>query len=102
MSITSALGWAVLVFGVLLNLWVAKILFIKMLDRPEIGLFRERFASAVLAIVIAIVFGLIFINNDTLPPPIDIITTKIITRLSLLGLVTFPALIWLWLYRKDL
>lgn len=43
------------------------------------------------------VFGLIFVNNDQPIPPLDVLTTKYITRYVWLGLGTIPALTWLWL-----
>jgi hypothetical protein len=95
------LGWLVLVIGVPLNLFVVGMLLRKSRARPDLRVLRERFITAVVILALVLVYGLIFVNNDTIPPPFDLATTKLITRLAMLGLAIVPASIWLWLYRKQ-
>jgi small neutral amino acid transporter SnatA (MarC family) len=98
---TSTLAVLTLVVGVPLNLLVTVMLWGKSFGAPHIKVLRERAIVAVLVLLTVLVFGLIFRNNDTVPPWIGLDTTKIITRVMVLLLAIVPALYCLWLYRNG-
>lgn len=91
----------VLVVGVPLNLLVTVLLWRRSHDNPRILVLRERLIVEVGVLLLTIVFGLIFLNNDSLPPPLSTEITKLVTRAVLLGVAVIPALYWLWLYRRP-
>lgn len=93
------LGLLVLLVGTPLNLVVTVMLWRRSLRYPSIRVLRERAVVASLLLLAIVVFGLIFVNNDTLPPPLDIIITKWVTRVVFLVLAIVPAVYWLALYR---
>lgn len=88
----------VLVIGVPLNALVTFLLWRAYRANPKIRVLRERLVVEVAVLLLVIVFGLIFLNNDRLYPPFDTDATKLITRLTMLGLSTIPACYWLILY----
>lgn len=98
MSLPNLLATLVLVVGVPLNLLVTALLWRHSRDHPHIHVLGERFIAALSVLVLVVVFGLIFLNNDRLPPWLTTDVTKIITRFVLLGVATIPALYWLRLY----
>lgn len=100
MNLPNILAIAVLVVGVPLNALVTVMLWRKSHAHPRIRVLRERLIAETAVLVLVIVFGLIFLNNDTLPPPLDTDVTKLVTRAVLLGVAVVPALYWLWLYGK--
>ena len=100
MNLPNILAVLVLVVGVPLNVLVTVMLWRRSHAYPRIRVLRERLITEEAILVLIIVFGLIFLNNDTLPPPLDTDVTKIVTRLVLLGVAVIPALYWLWLYRR--
>lgn len=95
------LGLLTLVIGVPLNLLVVILLLTKTRQRPDLLVLRERFVTALLVLLLVAVFGLIFVNNDTIPPWFDTGATKIITRVTMLIVAVVPATFWLWLYWRD-
>lgn len=99
MNIYSLLALIVLIIGVPLNLLVTGMLWQRHKVSPTNRVLRERFITAAVVLVLVVVFGLIFVNNDRLPPPLDTDVTKLITRLAFLGLAVIPAGYWLILYR---
>lgn len=101
MTLASGLALVVLLVGVPLNLYVTLRLWGLHRASPEIKVLRERAIVAVVVLVTVLVFGLIFVNNDRLPPPLSIDATKVITRLVLLALAIIPAIYWLRLYQGD-
>lgn len=103
MSLPNLLAIAVLVVGVPLNALVTWMLWQLHVAHPQIEVLRERGIVSTAVLLLTFVFGLIFLNNDTLPPLFDLATTKIVTRLVLLGVAVVPALYWLSLYhQRDL
>ena len=100
MNLPNVLAVLVLVVGIPLNALVTVLLWRRSHAHPRIRVLRERLITEEAILVLVIVFGLIFLNNDTLPPPLDTDVTKIVTRLVLLGVAVIPALYWLWLYRR--
>ena len=100
MSLPNLLAIAVLVVGVPLNVIVAWMLWRRYREAPYIRTLRERLIVELAVLLVVVVFGLIFLNNDTLPPPLDLDITKIITRATLLVIAVVPAAYWLWLYRR--
>ena len=48
--------------------------------------------------VLILVFGLIFLNNDFVPPPISFVDTKLLTRGVMLFVAVVPASYWLLIY----
>lgn len=88
----------VLVIGVPLNVLVTVLLWRTYRAHPTYRLLRERLVVEIAVLLVVVVFGLIFVNNDTLPPPLDTGATKIITRWIMLGVAIIPACYWLFLY----
>lgn len=71
------------------------------LSRAEPGLrvLRERAIVALALAIVMTVFGLIFLNNDVVPPPLSFDDSKWLTRGTLFLAGVLPALYWLWIYR---
>lgn len=88
----------VLVIGVPLNLLVTVLLWRAYRANPGVRVLRERLVVEVAVLLLVLVFGLIFINNDRLYPPFDTDATKLITRLTMLAIAVIPACYWLILY----
>lgn len=84
--------------GVPLNMIVTIMLWRRSRAYPEIRVLRERFIVAVAVLVLVLVFGLIFLNNDRLPPLLTTDATKLITRAAVLIVAIVPACYWLILY----
>lgn len=101
MEFTAVLAWLTLAVGVPLNVVAALLLLKKSRQAPGLRVLRERFLVAVVTTVVVLFFGLIFVNNDQLVPPLDVDTTKWITRLAILGLATVPAVGFIRLYRST-
>lgn len=99
MTVDELLGRLVLLIGVPLNLYVTAKLLVLARSQPTFRVLRERAIVAVCVLLVVVVFGLIFLNNDTIPPFFGTDTTKIITRIAVLIVATVPALYWLRLYR---
>lgn len=97
---TNLLGLLVLLLGTPLNLIVTIMLWRHSVRYPRLRVLRERAVTASLLLLAVVVFGLIFVNNDTLPPPLDVVITKWVTRAVLLLLAIVPAVYWLLLYRS--
>ena len=97
---TNLLGLVVLLVGTPLNVIVTVMLWRRSMAHPQLRVLRERAVTASLVLLAVIVFGLIFVNNDTVPPPLPAEVTKWVTRSVLLALAIVPALYWLLLYRS--
>lgn len=95
------LGWLVLAIGVPLNLYVVLLLRRRARARRDLGVLGERYLTALCLGVGVLVFGLIFVNNDQLVPPLSVEVTKIITRSIFFVLAVVPAVAWLWLHRST-
>lgn len=95
------LGLLVLVIGIPLNLYVTVRLWRLVHSNPELRVLRERAIVATAVLILVIVFGLIFVNNDLIPPPVSFDETKVLTRSAMLATATIPAAYWLWLYRNS-
>lgn len=95
------LGLLTLVVGVPLNLVVVSLLLAETRREPGLLVLRERFVTALGVLVMVTIFGLIFVNNDTIPPWFDLSATKIITRATMLSLAIVAAVYWLWLYLRH-
>ena len=54
-------------------------------------------ATAVLLLVL--IFGVVFVNNDLVIPVVSFADTKFLTRFVMLGVATIPASYWAFLYR---
>ena len=98
-ELAAILGLLVLVIGVPLNLYVTHKLRQLSVLEPSIKLLRERALVSTIVLGIAVIFGLVFMNNDSLEPLLSLEITKLITRSAVLILVIVPAAYWLWLYR---
>lgn len=99
MTLAQILGILTLVVGVPLNLYVTHKLWRLSMSAPGIRVLRERALVATIVLATAVIFGLIFMNNDLPEPLLTGEATKLITRAVLLVLATVPAAYWLWLYR---
>jgi hypothetical protein len=91
----------VLTIGVPLNVYVTIRLWQAVWAAPRIKVLEERATASTIILLVVTVFGLIFINNDLIPPPFSFDTTKFATRLAMLALAIVPACRWLWLYRPT-
>jgi hypothetical protein len=101
MPLPNILAIAVLLVGVPLNVIVTIMLFRRSREAPTIKVLRERMVVSAVLLLALVVFGLIFLNNDTLPPPFDVTLTKIVTRSAMLLLAVVPASYFLFLYWID-
>jgi hypothetical protein len=99
MEFTAVLAWLTLALGVPLNVTTAFLLRQKSRQAPHLRVLKERFIVSVITTVVVLTFGLIFVNNDQLVPPLDVDTTKLITRLAMLGIAIIPAASWILIYR---
>lgn len=98
MSIETIFGLLVLLVGVPLNTLVVVLLWRRSHANPGIRVLGERLVVAAFVLLVVTVFGLIFVNNDTVPPPLDISVTRLVTRTSMLLIAIVPAAYWLWLW----
>lgn len=99
MTVDELLGRLVLLIGVPLNLYVTAKLLVLARSQPTFRVLRERAIVAVCVLLVVVVFGLIFLNNDTIPPLFGLDVTRWVTRVAVLVVATIPALYWLRLYR---
>lgn len=93
--ISTVLALLVLFVGVPLNVLVTVRCLIRVRQAPHIRVLRERFIAATFVLLGVVVFSLIFLNNDTLPPPFDVGFTKVVTRFAWLVIAIVPAVYWL-------
>lgn len=100
MNIPSILGVATLIIGIPLNAYVTWKLWRLHQLSPGLRVLRERVIVAAAILLLVLAFGLIFINNDLVPPPFSFESTKFLTRGAMLLVAIGPASYWLWLYRK--
>lgn len=63
---------------------------------PNVVLRQNLQVMTIITLGVAL-FGLIFVNNDQPIPPLDVLTTKYITRYYWLAIGIIPALTWLLL-----
>jgi hypothetical protein len=101
MPLPNILALLVLLVGVPLNAIVTVMLFRRSRKAPTIKVLRERMVVSAVLLLALVVFGLIFLNNDTLPPPFDVYLTKVVSRSAMLVLAIVPAAYWLYLYWID-
>jgi hypothetical protein len=99
-SITNLLAVLTLVVGVPLNAYVVWRLGRLHRANPDLMVLRERGIVGTAVLINVVVFGLIFVNNDIVPPILGLDLTKLITRAVVLFMAIVPALYWLRLYRK--
>lgn len=101
MTLADVLAVLTLLVGVPLNLYVRLKLRRLWLDsKPRNKVIHERETVSRALLLLAIVFGLVFLNNDLDVPILSGEATKIITRLVLDIVVIVPASYWLWIYRR--
>jgi hypothetical protein len=101
MPLPNLLALAVLFIGVPLNAIVTVMLLRRARANPTIKVLHERMVVSAVVLLLLVVFGLIFLNNDTLPPPFNTDLTKLITRFAMLVIALVPPGYWLWLYLFD-
>jgi len=101
MPLPNLLAIVVLLVGLPLNVVVTAMLLRRSREVPRNPVLHERMVVSAFVLILVVVFGLVFLNNDTLPPPLDVNVTKIITRLTVLGIAVIPALYWLTLYSNG-
>lgn len=88
-----------LVVGVPLNVYVTARLHRLSREAPDAKVLHERALVAAIVLVVVIVFGLIFVNNDQSIPFLTGEVTKLITRAAVLALAIIPAIYWLRISR---
>lgn len=98
---TELLGQVVLYVGSPLCLLVAIIMWRNSLSAPRVRVLRHDAVSATVVFIVVITFGLIFVNNDTLPPPLSVVITKWVTRWAMTLLAFVPAVGLLWLLYRS-
>lgn len=98
-SLTTTLAVLVLVVGVPLNLYVTVRLWRLARLAPHNRVVRDRAIVAAGVLAVVTVFGLIFLNNDLIPPILGPEITRYITRSLVLAVAVGPALYWIRLYR---
>jgi len=101
LSIPGLLGLLTLVVGVPLNLYLTIRLWRVARANPDLRVLRERAITASAVLLLVLVFGLIFLNNDAIPPWLAGEQTKLLTRLAMFLASVAPAAYWLWLYRPG-
>lgn len=101
MEFTAWLGLINLVIGVPLNVVATFLLWKKSREVPKLRVLRERFIVAVITTILVLVFGLIFVNNDQVVPPLSEVATKYITRIVMAAMAIVPAAGWVLLYRAT-
>lgn len=99
MSVPSLLGYLVLCVGVPLNVFVTWRLWSLYRSEPHNLVLRDRVVISAFVLVVVIVFSLLFLNNDAVPPPLNFESTKLVSRFVTLLLAVVPASYWLWIYR---
>lgn len=99
MSIPTLLAVLTLGVGVPLNLYVTAKLWRLAQAAPHVKALRERAIAATAVLLVVVVFGLIFANNDLVPPLLPFDMTKFLTRGAMLVVAVVPASYWLWVYR---
>jgi len=98
-SIPTVLALLTLCVGVPLNLYVTVRLWRLSRAAPHLRVLRERAIAATAVLIVVVIFGLIFANNDLVPPLLAFDSTKFLTRFAMLAVAVLPASYWLWLYR---
>lgn len=68
--------------------------------QPDNGALRVTVLAIAWMAGLLTVFGLVFINNDIIPPPIGVAGTQVITRTYALTALLI-GLYFLWLYRDS-
>ena len=96
---STVLGVLILVVGVPLNIYVFLKLRELSTNAPGVRVLRERAHLAFVILLVVLVFGLIFVNNDLIQPVVTGEATKLITRLAVMVLAVVPACYWWWTYR---
>jgi hypothetical protein len=99
MEFTAWLGLVILAVGVPLNVAATLLLLRESRRFPHLRVVKERGIASTISTVVVLFFGLIFVNNDQEIPPFDVDTTKLVTRIVMLGLAVIPAATWIYVYR---
>lgn len=100
MELTVVLAWLTLLVGVPLNVLASYLLFRQWRRAPHLRVLKERFIFAVAVTFLVALFAVVFVNNDQVPPPINLASTKILTRAAMLTVALVGAVGWLRLYRS--
>jgi hypothetical protein len=100
-NLPALIGLLVLVVGFPLNLYVTFKLWRLSRERPDLGVLRERAVVSAAVLILVVVFGLIFLNNDLHAPILSFDETKFWTRTAMLIVAVGPASYWLYLYRSK-
>ena len=101
MNLPSILALLVLVVGVPLNVYVTWKLWRLLRSDPGILVLRERVVVALAVLLLILVFGLIFLNNDLDAPVLTFDETKLYTRAVTAILAFVPATYFLWISRGS-
>ena len=101
MTPPTVLSLLVLFIGVPLNLYVTVYLWRLSRSAPRVRVLRLSAVSSTVVLIVVAVYGLLFVNNDFVPPPLAFEDTKLVTRFAMLVLAIIPAAYWLNLYRRS-
>lgn len=101
MNFATVLAVLVAVVAVPLNWYVTVKLWRLSRTRPALRVLRERAIVAFALALIATGFALVVLNNEQAPPPLNLDSTKIVSRTLILATSVIPALWWLRLYRNE-
>jgi hypothetical protein len=81
--------------------WLVAVLLVRLSRaHPYVAVLRERAIFAVALAIIVSVSAVIFLNNDFVPPPLNLEQTKWLARPTLLVLSIGPTLYWLRIYMR--
>lgn len=100
LEFTEWLALLTLAVGVPVSAYAAFRLWKRARKFQRLWVLEERYRWQVGVTVFALIFGLIFMNNDMAVPWLDVETTKWITRLAVLALSVGLSVAWLWKERS--
>lgn len=95
MSLPEILSWLVILVAVPLTWLVAALLWRLSNNDPRLRILRAHAVAALSLAILVSIFAAIFLNNNFRPPLLDMHTTQIVTRGSLLVISSASALYWL-------
>lgn len=99
MTLPSVLAWLVILVAVPVNWAVVLRLRLLYRERPDNRVLRDRLLVSIVLSMVITIFGAVFLNNGLAVPGLSPFETMVLTRLAVLSL-SFPALYWLFLYRR--
>lgn len=100
-GIATVLAVLNLALGIPLILWLLARLNRRLRQMPGNLMYVDRRNVAWALLLLAAVFGPIFLNNDMAVPILDGTTTKLVTRSVVLLVIVVPTVYYLWIDRNG-